>query len=198
MPILAAEPQAYPESLFGDADDAVGLWMVAYVRSRQEKRLARHLREYCVAHFLPQCTEERTYRNRTVQSHLPLFPGYVFVRGNREEKNLALASRVIVNFLPVDDPERLKAELESLWRLQLSGTPLVPHPYLAPGDQVRVTGGPLAGTTGTVVRERNATRLIVSISLLKQAVAAEVDRDLLEPADSRRQTATRPGLYRAS
>jgi hypothetical protein len=49
------------------------------------------------------------------------------------------------------------------------------HPYLRDGSKVRVPRGPLAGISGYLVRFKNNARLVLSLDLLSQSVAAEVD-----------------------
>ena len=41
--------------------------------------------------------------------------------------------------------------------------------------------GPFRGCTGTVLREKGRLRLIVSVTFLRQSVAAELDREVLAP-----------------
>jgi transcription antitermination factor NusG len=154
---------------------------VAHVRSRQEKTLARHLREHGVRHYLPQAEKHTRRGGRNFVSHLPLFPGYVFFRAAAEERLRAVRSNLIAHLLEVEDPLRLERELADLWRLQQHGLPLVSHPWVQPGDEVRIVEGPLRGWTGTVLREKGALRLVVSVSFLRQSVAAELDRDAIEP-----------------
>ena len=180
MPILKAEPDLHPQDLFTRPDDGTP-WWVAYVRSRQEKSLARHLREQGVAHYLPQAEKRARRAGRSFVSHLPLFPGYVFLRGGGAERLAAVRSNLIVQLLDVPDPDALERELRDLWRLQQQGLPLVSHPWVGAGDEVRITDGPLKGWTGTVLREKGNLRLIVSVSFLRQSVAAEIDRDAIAP-----------------
>jgi hypothetical protein len=68
----------------------------------------------------------------------------------------------------------------------MAGAPLVPHPYLGPGDEVEITHGALRGYHGVVLREKGKFRLVVSITLLKQSVSTEIDRDALAPSALRR------------
>jgi len=89
----------------------------------------------------------------------------------------------------VCDQERLQEELESLWRLQQAGAPLVSHPYLEAGDEVEIVDGPFRGSTGTVLREKGRLRLVVSVTFLRQSVAAELDREVLAPLRSFRMAA---------
>lgn len=180
MPILKREADFSPSHLF-ELSRAEHPWWVAYVRSRQEKGLARHLAGQGVGFYLPQAEKQVRRAGRTFVSSLPLFPGYLFFRGGAEARREALRSNLIVEVLPVLDQAGLQAELESLWRLQMAGAPLVSHPYLEVGDEVEIVDGPLKGWTGTVLREKGRLRLVVSVTFLRKSVAAEMDREDLVP-----------------
>lgn len=180
MPILRREPDALPEQLFDlPVDDHP--WHVAHVRSRQEKFLARRLRENGVAFYLPQREQKTTRGGRRFTSWLPLFPGYVFFRGDREARIKALASNVIVHLLDVSDQTLLHDELSQLHRLQQSGAVLVPWPEIAVGDEVLIREGLFRDCRGVVIREKGEVRLIVSITALRQSVAVELGREDVRP-----------------
>jgi transcription antitermination factor NusG len=49
------------------------------------------------------------------------------------------------------------------------------------GTKVNITAGPLAGLKGIVVREKSGLRVVLSVELIRQSVAVEVDADELEP-----------------
>jgi len=192
VPILKREVDLFPSHLF-ELSRNEHPWWVAYVRSRQEKALARHLAGQEVGFYLPQA-EKRTRRaGRTFVSSLPLFPGYLFFRGTAAARRAALRSDLIVQILPVRDQERLHGELESLRRLQEAGAALVPHPYLEIGDEVEIMDGPFRGWTGTVLREKGRLRLVVSVTFLRQSVAAELDREVLAPLRPFRTARTAAG-----
>ncbi|MEP6801189.1 MAG: transcription termination/antitermination NusG family protein [Acidobacteriota bacterium] len=178
MPPLKCATELFPANLF-DLDEREFPWWVAHTRSRQDKALGRHLLGLSVPHFLPQ--REKRYRRggRTFVSYLPLFPGYVFFRGTEPQRHDALRSNLIVRTLPVQEQHVLTQELLQLRRLQQSGASLVPYPDLSSGDPVRVVEGPFKGYTGVVVREAGRLRLIVSVSMLKSAVAVEFERQVL-------------------
>jgi transcription antitermination factor NusG len=180
VPILKREVDLFPSHLF-ELSAAEHPWWVAYVRSRQEKGLARHLAGHEVGFYLPQAEKRARRAGRSFVSSLPLFPGYLFFRGTAEARRTALRSELIVEVLPVIDQERLEAELASLRRLQEAGAPLVPYPYLEAGDAVEIVDGPFRGSTGTVLREKGRLRLIVSVTFLRQSVAAELDRNAVLP-----------------
>jgi len=177
MPILKREPDAFPETIFEMGDP----WWVAHLKSRQEKVLARYLREHDVPFYLPQMEKRVRRSGRTFVSYLPLFSGYVFFRGGREEKLRALKSNVIVNVLEPADQTEISGELTQLRDLQLTDAQLVPHPYVGPGDTVLITDGAFQGYRGVVVKEKGVTRLVVSVSFIRQSVALEVDREFIRP-----------------
>src|SRR5690242_9404213 len=60
MPLLKREPDVFPETLFESRFEAP--WVVAHVRSRQEKVLARFLAPAGIPFYAPQ-REKRTRRN---------------------------------------------------------------------------------------------------------------------------------------
>jgi len=175
MSLLGPEPQAYPDHLFQLSVTAAP-WWVLYVRARQEKKLARRLVEEQVPFYLPQQEKRALISGKQRVSYLPLFPGYVFLRGDRAERLAAVRSNLIVHTLEVLDQERLHGELGNLWALQQAGLPLVPIPYLEPGDEVEIREGPFAGYRGQIVRLKGTDRLVVSITFLRRSVAAEMDR----------------------
>ena len=177
MPILKREPDAFPDSIFEMASP----WWVAHLRSRQEKVLARFLRDHGIPFYLPQM-EKRTRRaGRTVVSYLPLFSGYLFFRGGRDARLQALKSNVIVNLLEPTDQDEFGAELKQLHDLQMANVPLVPHPFVSAGDTVLITEGAFEGYRGVVLREKGVRRLVVSVSFIRQSVALDIDRESIRP-----------------
>ena len=179
VPVLRLEADHFPADLFrlGVAEFP---WWVAHTRSRTEKVLARHLDASRIPFYLPLGERRIRRSGRSFVSHLPFFPGYVFLRGGAESRREALHSGVVVRILEVMDQNLLDRELCQIRTLQESGAPLVVHPYLGPGDAVRVREGPFRGYFGVVVREKGATRLVVSVSMLRRSVAVELERDVVE------------------
>ncbi len=175
MPLLKREEEIHPQALF-ELPPEGWPWWVAHVRSRQEKRLARHLAGRDVPFYLPLYEKRSRRSGRSLVSFLPLFPGYVFLRGLDRERREALRSSVVVRFLRVPDAGLLHEELAQLRRLQVSGASLAPCRRLAPGDSVRIVDGPFRGNVGVVLRESGRPRLVVSVSMLRRSVAVELDR----------------------
>ena len=181
MPLLPREIEVYPENLF-----ALDLeWRVAHVRSRQEKMLARELLRHEIPYFLPQMTKTVKSGERKRTSHLPVFPGYVFFRGDSMARDRAIRSGVVVSILDVEDQQLLHTELEQLRSLQLSGASLIPVEEILPGEMVRIAEGAFAGYTGIVERTGRGDRLIVQISLLRKTVGIEFEKQVLKKPPKR-------------
>jgi transcriptional antiterminator RfaH len=192
MPILKREPDLWPGELF-EPSPAILPWQVAYVRSRQEKNLVRLLRGR-MPFYLPQWEQVRRRGGRSFSSWLPLFSGYVFLRGSRNDRRLALSSNLVVSFIEVPDQQRLHDELGQLHRLQSEGGILEPWPQLVVGDEVVIRQGPFDGYRGVIVRERGRTRLIVSVSTLARSIAVELGRESIRPLAERESRQLSDGI----
>lgn len=191
MPILKREPDFQPDSLFELPAERYPWWVV-HVRSRQEKALARECRQRGVPFYLPlrEHRSRRGTRRRT--SFLPLFPGYVFVRGSLEEERLeVLKTNLCVNVLAVLAQEELAYDLAQVRRLQESGRPILPHPEMTLGSVVRIAEGPFEGMTGRVTATKGKGRFVVSVRFIHRAVSVELDRDALVPGEGRPHKAPR-------
>jgi transcription antitermination factor NusG len=187
MPILSAEPTHFPEGLLTDPDifDArPGRWWAVYTRSKAEKALARHLQSRSVAHYLP--LQRNTWRKegRTFTSFLPLFPGYVFLRGDEEDRVTALESNLISRILEVPDQERLFSDLRRVDRVLGADVEVGRSDVLAVGQPVDIVAGPFEGLRGVLLRRGNQMRLVVEVAFLRQAVSVEVEGWMVEPVSS--------------
>lgn len=176
MPILAAEPNVYPEDLFGPVDGSGPrvegrLWRVLHTRPRQEKGLARDLWQARVPYYLPLASRRMLIRGRPATSYLPLFPGYLFLLSSREEYLRALATRRVVRALEVGDQAGLADDLRQVHRLIASGLPVAAEARLVPGAVVEITSGPLAGLRGKILREASGRRFLVQVNFIQQGAS---------------------------
>jgi transcriptional antiterminator RfaH len=182
MPLLPAEPCVFPDSLLIEPDPSSDArWWVLHTRPRTEKALARALLGHHVPFFLP--VYERTWRSggRLQTSHLPLFPGYVFLRADPDGRTRALSTNYIANCLPVVDQARLRSELEQVHRLMTSEAPIGPEAHLVPGSPIRIIRGPLTGLEGKVIRKGKRIALVVEVQMLRRGVSVEIESWMVEP-----------------
>jgi transcription antitermination factor NusG len=185
MPILAREPDLYPDDLFdrprlGYEDEAT--WWALYCLPRREKQLMRQLRALGVAFYAPLIAKRlRSPAGRIRTSYVPLFASYVFLYGDAINRQAAQATSCVSRWLVPPDPVGLSAELAQVRRLIVSGAPLAPETRLGRGMRVRVRSGPLAGFEGTIVRRAGQTRLLVAVNFLQQGASVQLDDCQVEP-----------------
>lgn len=160
---------------------ATGDWFVLHTRSRQEKILAAEMAAVNIACYLPLVERVRTQGARKVSVSLPLFPGYVFLRGTREQAFVADRTKRVANIISVPDQNHFEWELENLHTALSHRVPLDPFPYLSEGVRVEVRSGPMRGLQGIVESRKSMDRLILQIDMLGRAMSMEIDAALLDP-----------------
>jgi transcriptional antiterminator RfaH len=183
MPILPAEPTAFPECLFEDASPPPGerRWWVLQTRSRQEKALGRRLHEQRVPYFLPLIRRRLVVRGRPLTSFVPLFTGYVFLLADDDDRLAALTTGRVVQSLRVPDQARLWAELRQIHRLLASGRPVAPTEGPAPGATIEIRSGPLTGLRGKVLRASSERRFVVQVDFIQRGASVVLEGcDLIE------------------
>src|SRR5438874_1286208 len=102
MPLLSLEPCVFPEDLLSTPVPATGApsrWWVLHTKPRAEKMLARKCLSRNLSFYLPLHQKEWRSRGRLRHSHLPLFPGYLFLYGDAESRLQALATNLVVRSL---------------------------------------------------------------------------------------------------
>lgn len=152
-------------------------WYAAYTRSNHERTAAEQMKRRSIEHFVPTYETVRTWKDRRKRLEMPLFPGYVFVRVAIEERLSVLVVPGIVRLVgfenrpvPVADEE-----IESLRTIVDRRLRPEPHPFLPVGRKVRIKRGALEGVTGILVRKKGRVRLLISVDLIRQSAAVEVD-----------------------
>ena len=160
-----------------------GDWFVLRTRSRQEKILAGDLHSNRIDYFLPLLRTERMYCNRRISVEMPMFPGYLFLRGTVDDAYWADRTRRVAQIIPVPDQARLDRELTALATALASNATLDPYPYLQKGVCVTVRSGPLRGLQGLIEDRTRRHRIILQIEALGQAVSLEVDAANVELAE---------------
>jgi len=183
MPLLPSETNLHPSDLLDRPTDPdnEARWWVVHTRPRAEKNLARKLLAHRLGFYLP--TRHQTWRSngRLFGSHLPLFPGYVFLHARPEDRGDVLSTRMVANFLPVPEQAELGEDLQRVHRILSAGLPVEHQAALPPGTPVEVVGGVLHGLTGTVVRSGRRTGVYIQVRLIGQGVLVELDPRLLRP-----------------
>jgi transcription antitermination factor NusG len=179
--------RARPTTNTQDADYRTA-WYAIYTRHQHEKTVAQILTIKGFQTLLPLYQSARRWKDRTKVLSLPLFPCYVFVKAGLERRLDILTTPgiyALVSNAGTPSPIPL-VEIEALRLAVDRGVPIEPHPFLRNGDLVRINCGPLAGIQGILVRKKSLYRLVVSVEMLGQAAALEVDSLLVERLNSER------------
>lgn len=155
-------------------------WWLAHTLPRQEKAVAAALYARQVPYYLPLVTRKSLSRGRTRVAQITLFPGYLFVCGNEDDRLSVLKTNRVLTVRPAPDGERLRADLRRFFELITAGAPLLPEARLIVGERVRVKAGPFRDQEGVVIRRNGKTRLLIAIDYLQQGASLEVDDCLLE------------------
>ncbi|MFY9854652.1 MAG: UpxY family transcription antiterminator [Terracidiphilus sp.] len=162
-------------------------WFAVYTSPRHEKRVGQYLLQKEIEHYVPLYQVRRKWRDGSkVTVDLPLFPGYVFVRIDRSDRVRVLQVPGVLSIVggtgrqPASMPD---PEIDAL-RSGLSLRHAEPHPLLTVGQRARIRSGALAGMVGIVVRKKNSLRVVLTMDLIRQSVAVEVDGAELETLDS--------------
>ena len=149
-------------------------------RPRCEKKASESCRDLQISHYLPVHESHHRHGKRSYSFDVPLFPGYLFACCDREQRLAVLRSGYLVRTIEVVDQERLLTELQNIHLACLGEADLTLYPQLKRGRQVRVLRGPLTGVYGRISKRKEALRLVLNITILGTAVAAEVDMDDVE------------------
>ncbi len=161
-------------------------WWALYTRHQHEKVIAEMLSAKGFEVFLPLYESTRRWKDRRKILSLPLFPCYVFVRGGLDRRLQVLTTPGVHMILYRGDQVAIipEAEIEAIQRAVDGSFRVEPHPFLKCGARVRVIRGALEGVEGILTRKKNLCRLVLSVDMLVQSVAVEVDASEVEPCGS--------------
>lgn len=161
-------------------------WYAGYTSARHEKRIAEHFVQRGIEHFLPLYETIHRWNNGRHRVHLPLFPGYIFVRIGLREKLRVLEVPGFVrlvgfNSLPCALPD---SDINKMMEALSKGVLAEPYPYLTGGTRVEIRNGPLQGMTGILVRRRTKYRVVISVDLIMRSMIVEVEAGDVAPVRS--------------
>lgn len=159
-------------------------WYAVQTRSNLEQIVVSELDAKGIVNFCPCFTELHQWADRKKTVERPVFPGYVLTKfsGDPTVRMRVLQTQGVVRILgvgkqmePIPDDQ-----IESIQKMLSSGKVCFSHPFLREGSKVRVLRGPLKDVVGTLVRIKQQTRLVLSVDLISNSVATEVDMGDIE------------------
>ncbi len=164
--------------------DKERFWFVLHTKSRFENVVFEGLSKKSMEVFLPKIRVRSRRRDRKKMIHVPIFPGYVFVRTDLdpyehvEIVKTTGAVRLIGN---LQGPVPVPAEAIESLRIMVATDDAITTGYrFQEGDRVMVLTGPFAGVVGIFSRYGGQGRVVVNIEVLGQYAAVEVDEEEVE------------------
>jgi transcription antitermination factor NusG len=159
-------------------------WFATFTLPQNEKSVLKQLDLRKVESFLPTYETVRVWKNRQRKKiTLPLFPTYLFVRITRAERGKVLECPGVLQIvgnhrepLPLHDSE------VELLRSDFCRRKFEPFRELVIGEKVRIKSGVLQGVQGTLVRRSGGQRFVLTIEMINQHAAIEVNAEDMEPA----------------
>jgi transcription antitermination factor NusG len=158
-------------------------WFALHVRPRYEKQISQNLQQKGFEEFLPLYSSRRKWSDRYKIVELPLFPGYLFCRIDRNVRMPVLTIPGVIRIVgfggeltPVSEEE-----VSAIRSIVKSGYAAEPWPFLKVGQRVRIMEGALEGLEGILLKSRAGSRLVVSVDLLQRSVAVEIDAAWVKP-----------------
>ena len=161
-------------------EDTLENWFVLRTKSRQEKVLATELQSRGIMSYLPLLTCTKYYAGRKAIVELPVFPGYLFMRGDLDLAYEADRTRRVAQIIRVTDQQKLDRELRNIDLALRGKATLDPYPYLRAGVRVEVREGPFRGLQGIIEDGGRRDRLILQVDILGRAVSLEIEASLLD------------------
>ncbi len=158
-------------------------WYAVFTVPQNEKSAVKHLDLREIESFLPTYETVRVWRNRQrMKIILPLFPSYLFVHINSRERAKVLQSPGVLHivgkgreYVPLPDPE-IEFLRSGFWRQRIE-----PYRELVIGEKVRIKSGVMQGVCGTLLRKGSGVRFVLTLELINQHAAVQVDAEDLEP-----------------
>ena len=157
--------------------DGTPRWYAVRTRSRHEKLVRNRLAGLSIEHLLPTVVRLGQWKDRKKEIEVPLFSGYCFARFPWADRLAIQTVSGVVGIVgggarpePVPDEE-----IAAIRTLMASALKYDAHPYLHEGMMVEVTRGPLKGIRGFLLRKEKRHRLIISVHLIRQAAAVEIN-----------------------
>ena len=160
-------------------------WLAAYTLPRHERQVAKQLTERDITSFLPTYRSARRWKDRRKVLEVPLFPSYLFVQINPDNRLDLLRLPGVVGLVCFQGKPApvANSEIENLRQGLSGGISVHPHPYLKVGRKVRICSGSMAGVEGILVRKRDCARIVLSISLLQRSISLDIDEADVEPVN---------------
>lgn len=178
------------DSIREKIDSATG-WFVVWTESRAEKKVASRIEAQGMESWMPTLTERHQWSDRWKNVVMPLFPGYLFARGQATELHRLLRTPGVLTVVKSGDKPALLSDSfiaslkEALDRAASVANPITERHDYAIDEEVVVQEGPLVGLRGVVQQFRGARHLVIWVKEIGRGVAFTIGAALVARAQVR-------------
>lgn len=157
-------------------------WYAVFTIPQHEKSAFRHLETRDIESFLPTYEAVRKWKNRQrMKVILPLFPTYLFVHIQSKERVHVLRSPGVIQIVGNGNgPAPLPDSEIALLRDGFNRNCIEPYRELVVGEKVRIRSGVMEGVQGTLVRRSSGMKFVITLELINQHAAIQVNPEDLE------------------
>jgi transcription antitermination factor NusG len=163
-------------------------WYVIQTKPKNEKKVFLQICQKGIETFLPLIESIRYWSDRKKKLQVPLFPNYVFVYGNEEERVRAISETygalryVMFQKKPAviseQEIQNIKISLKAPERVKIE------HINISEGDLVEITDGLFKGLTGFITQIRGNYKVVVNIREIGASFSVQLNNSevkLLQP-----------------
>jgi transcription termination/antitermination protein NusG len=157
-------------------------WVVAYVKSRSEKKVKERLDRKQFVAFLPLIKTVRQWSDRKKTVQVPLFNGYIFIKCNNEQLTRIRMIEGVVNFIYQEKKIATipDAQIDAIQQFLDTGLPVSAEvDNYEKGERVAINFGPLKGCEGELIEIENDKHFIVRIEVINQILKVSVPKAYL-------------------
>jgi len=151
------------------------LWYAAHTHPRCEKKLAAYCEREGISATLLCFKSIKRYSRKVVEFKKPLFPGYLFFRGESTHAHKIYQSQYTANVLAIFDQNGFEQQLNDILRALNNGCLIAGVIDRCFGKEVLILNGPLAGMIGTVAQIAYQTTVVLRLDFIGQGAAIIVD-----------------------
>lgn len=161
-------------------------WHVVRVKPQHERTVAYALQKKEFRCYVPFYKAARRWADGLKELEVPIFPGYVFCLMKAEEASCIVNLPAVYQLLGQGgEPSEIEEpQLHVIQRIEKSGLPISPWPYLKEGQRVTIQTGPLAGVVGLLASTSRSWHVVVNVHLLQRGVAVAVNEKQLALASA--------------
>ena len=164
-------------------------WFVIWAESRAEKKVEQRLAAMGLSPWLPLVKERHRWSDRWREVECPLFPGYLFAKAAHANWAQILRTPGVLTVVKEGGVPALLTDSfvtalrDAIGRDGAAPEALIEPVDYAPGDEVIVQEGVLAGVRGIVRERRSGRSLVIWVAEIGRGVAFTIGSALVKAAE---------------